>query len=348
MRKARIAVLGAGWWGAQVYIPALLADPTVDLVAVNRRDPVALKEITDRFGIARGYTDYHELLAVERPDGVVIVSPHTVHHEQAMAALDVGAHVLIDKPMATSAHQAREIVSNAAEKGLQIVIPYGWNFKDFTRQAADLMRAGEIGTIRHVVCQMASPTEDLFGGQGLIETKDHMFRPNRDTWADPANAGGYGWGQLSHALGLMYALVDDAPAQVYAIAGKSPAGVDWYDAATLKFASGATAVLSGSSTVPKHCGYQLDIRIFGSEGMLLIDIERERMELRRKDGRDTVLEIPKGQGAYACIEPTQRLAQICLGTATRNEAPGLIGQRAVETLDAMYRSIASGRPEAAT
>jgi len=343
--KARIAVLGAGWWGAQVYIPSLLADPTVDLVAVNRRDPIALQEITDKFGITKGYTDYRELLAVEKPDGVVIVSPHTVHHEHAMAALDAGAHVLIDKPMATSALQAREIVSNAAKNGLQIVVPYGWNFKDFTRTAADLMRAGQVGTVRHVVCQMASPTEDLFGGQGLIETKDHMFQPNRDTWADPANAGGYGWGQLSHALGLMYALVDDDPAEVYAIAGRSPAGVDWYDAATLRFASGATAVVSGSATVPKHCGYQVDIRIFGSEGMLLIDVERERMELRRKDGRDTVLDIPKGQGAYACIEPTQRLAQLCLGTATRNEAPGVTGQRAVETLDAMYRSIASGKPE---
>jgi hypothetical protein len=53
----------------------------------------------------------------------------------------------------------------------------------------------------------------------------------------------------------------------------------------VRFASGATAVVSGSSTVPKHCGYQVDIRIFGSEGMLLLDVERERMELRRKDGR---------------------------------------------------------------
>ena len=348
MRKARIAVLGAGWWGAQVYIPSLLADPTVDLVAVNRRDPAALKEITDRFGIAKGYTDYGQLLAVEKPDGVVIASPHTVHHEHTMAALAAGAHVLVDKPMATNAADAREMVSNAAKTGLQIIVPYGWNFKDFTRKAADLMRAGEIGTVRHITCQMASPTEDLFGGAGLIETKDHMFQPNRDTWADPANAGGYGWGQLSHALGLMYALVDAAPTEVYAIAGKSPAGVDWYDAATLRLSNGATAVISGSSTVPKHCGYQLDIRIFGTDGMLLIDVERERMELRRKDGRDTVLDIPKGQGAYDCVEPTQRLAQICLGTATRNESPGLIGQRAVETLDAMYRSIASGKPEAAT
>jgi predicted dehydrogenase len=344
-KKARIAVLGAGWWGAHVYIPSLLADPTVDLVAVNRRDPVALKEITDRFGIARGYADYRELLSVEKPDGVVIVSPHTVHHEQAMAALDAGAHVLIDKPMATSAREARQIVSKAADNGLQVVIPYGWNFKDFTRKAADLMRDGRIGTIRHIVCQMASPTEDLFGGEGLMETKDHMFQPQKDTWADPAKAGGYGWGQLSHALGLMYALVDLAPVEVMAMTGQSHAGVDWYDAAVVRLSNGATLALSGSSTVPKHCGYQVDIRIFGSEGMLLIDVERERMELRRKDGNDVVLDVPRGAGAYQCIEPTERLAQICLGTATRNEAPGLVGQRAVETLDAMYRAARSGHRE---
>lgn len=346
MRKARIAVLGAGWWGAQVYIPSLLADPRVDLVAVNRRDAAALEDVKRKFGIARGYTDYRALLAEEKPDGVVIVSPHTVHFEQAMAALEAGAHVLVDKPMTTNAADARAMVARADALGRQVIVPYGWNFKDFTRQAADLMRQGGVGEVRHVVCQMASPTEDLFGGDGLIETKGHMFQPNRGTWADPANAGGYGWGQLSHALGLMFAMVDLAPVQVMAMGGLSKAGVDYYDAAVVRLAKGATMALSGAATVPKHCGYQVDIRIFGTEGMLLVDVERERMELRRKDGRDTVLEIPKGAGSYQCVEPTQRLADLCLGLPVRNEAPGIVGQRAVEVLDAMYRAIRSGSPEA--
>jgi predicted dehydrogenase len=345
VRKARIAVLGAGWWGAHVYIPALLADPDVDLVAVNRRDPDALKEITERFGIANGYTDHRDLLATEQPDGVVVVSPHIVHHAQTMDALGAGAHVLVDKPMATTAAHAREMVTEAHRRGRQIIVPYGWNFKDFTRRAADLMASGGVGEVRHVVCQMASPTEDLFGGEGLIETRDHMFQPRTDTWADPAKAGGYGWGQLSHALGLLFRLVDLAPVEVMAMAGLSPAGVDWYDAAAVRLANGATMALSGSSTVPKHCGYQVDIRIFGSEGMLLLDVERERMELRRKDGRDVVLDIAKGAGAYHCVEPTQRLAQICLGTTKANEAPGIVGQRAVEVLDAMYRAARSGKAE---
>lgn len=345
MRKARIAVLGAGWWGAQVYIPALLANPDCELVAVNRRNPEALRQITESFGIARGYADYRALLAAERPDGAVIVSPHTVHFEQAMACLEAGCHVLVDKPLTTGAADARAMVAKAAAAGRQIVVPYGWNFKDFTRRATDLVQEGRLGEIRHVACQMASPTGDLFGGDGLVETKDHMFQPERATWADPANAGGYGWGQLSHALGLMFGVTGLAPAQVFAMGGNSKAGVDYYDALTVRMTNGATCAVSGAATVPKHCGYQVDVRIFGTEGMLLIDVERERMELRRNDRDDVVMDLRPGDGAYLAVEPCDRLVDICLGRATRNEAPGEVGMRAVEVLDAMYRSMRSGTVE---
>jgi len=344
-RKARIAVLGAGWWACEVYIPTLLAHAEAELVAVNRRSREALDTIIETFAVAAGYTDHRALLAAEGLDGVVVASPHTAHFEQARDALEAGLHVLVDKPMTTSAAHARRLTALAAERGVEIVVPYGWNFKDFTRRAAALVAAGEVGTIRHVACQMASPTGDLFAGEGLLETADHMFRPQVSTWADPHNAGGYGWGQLSHALGLMFRVTGLAPREVYAIGGTSPAGVDAYDAATVRFESGATASLSGASTVPKHCSYQLDLRIFGTEGMLLLDVERERMALHRNDGRDTVLDVEPGAGAYRCVEPVHRLVDLCLGRATLNEAPGIVGQRAVEVLDAMYRSMTSGRPE---
>ncbi len=127
-----------------------------------------------------------------------------------------------------------------------------------------------------------------------------MFRPPPSTWADPARAGGYGWGQLVHALGLLFRIADLEPAEVFALTGKSPANVDYYDAAVVRFASGATAAVSGSATVPKHRGFQIDLRLFGSEGMLLLDIERERLEVRRRDGKDIIVDMPPGSGAYAC------------------------------------------------
>ncbi|MGI9488623.1 MAG: Gfo/Idh/MocA family protein [Geminicoccaceae bacterium] len=344
--KAKVAIIGAGWWGVEVYLPALLDNADADLVAVNRRDKEALDKILATFDVPRGYTDYQKLLDSEDLDAVVVVSPHTVHFDHAKAALEAGAHVLIDKPMTTSAADARALVRLAEAKGKEIVIPYGWNFKDFATTAADLIKAGRVGNIRHITCQMATFTFDLFGGQGLKEAEDHMFQPNRSTWADPDKAGGYGWGQLSHALGLLFRLVDLDPAEVYALNVKSAADVDLTDAAVLTFANGATASLSGSALVPKHCSYQLDIRIFGSDGMLLIDMERARMELRRFDEDDVVLDLAPDAGHYMAVEPINRLVEICHGRAARNEATGTVGMRATEVLDAMYRSFKSGRPEA--
>jgi len=339
-------MIGAGWWGVEAYVPALLENLDVDFVAVNRRNQGALDKILAKYDIVRGYTDHREMLQNEDLDAVVITSPHTLHFEHARDALEAGCHVLIDKPMATSAEDARALVKLAKEKGREILIPYGWNYKDFATTASELIADGRIGEIRHVSCQMATFTFDLFGGDGLSEAADHMFQPNKSTWADPNKAGGYGWGQLSHALGLLFRLVDLEPSEVYALETKSAANVDLLDAAILTFANGAKASLSGSALVPKHCSYQLDIRVFGSEGMLLIDMERSRMELRRFDEDDVVLDLAPNAGEYMAIEPIHRLAEVCQGTAKTIEANGVVGMRAIEVLDAMYRSFRSGKSEA--
>ena len=346
MTKARIGLIGAGWWGVEVYVPALVAHEGADLVAVNRRDQAALDQITAKFGIPQGYTDYRAMIAAERLDAVVITSPHTLHFEHAKAALQAGCHVLIDKPMTTSAADARALVALAKSVGKEILVPYGWNYKPFVTQASELIAQGRLGTIRHVTCNMATFTYDLFGGHGLAEARDAMFKPQKSTWADPDKAGGYGWGQLSHSLGLMFRLVDLAPKEVYAVDVKSDAGVDLIDAAILTFESGARASISGSALLPKHCSYQLEVTVFGTEGMLAIDMERTRMELRRMDGDDVVLDLAQDAGQYAALEPINRLVEVCQGRAATIEADGTVGARAIEVLDAMYRSIKSGKPEA--
>jgi predicted dehydrogenase len=343
--KARIAVIGAGWWACHVYIPTLLAHGHVDLVAVNRPDREALDRVTAHFGIARGYTDHREMLQAELPDAVVVASPHPLHFAHAMAALEAGAHVMVEKPMTTNAADARTLVAKAAARGRALVVPYGWNFKPYTTRAQGLVAGGAIGRVEHVVLQMASPLEDLLAGLPMLETVDHLFRPPPSTWADPEQAGGYGWGQLSHALGLLFRVADLVPASVFADCVRSSAGVDYHLAATVRFADGATAAVSGTGSVPKHCGYQLDLRLFGTDGMLLLDIERERLEVRRRDQNDTIVPIAPGDGGYACTEPINRLVQICQGTNTDNEAPGRVGMRAVEVLDALYRSFASDKAE---
>jgi predicted dehydrogenase len=343
-RPARIGIIGAGWWAVANHIPVLKALPDCEIVAVNRLGAEELAAIQKTFAIAQGFEDYREMLARVDLDGVVVSSPHTLHFEHASAALAKGCHVLVEKPMTTTAEDARELVARAAKAGREIVIPFGWNFKFWTDEARRL--AADVGRIEHIVLQMANALDDLFAGKPMKETEGAMFRPPASTWADPKRAGGFGWGQLVHALGLLFRIADLEPREVFAVTGASPTGVDYYDAAVVRFTGGAIASLSGAATLPKGRPVQIDLRIFGSEGMLLVDIERERLELRRRDGRDEIARLKPGDGAYACDEPLRALVDLCLGRRTDNSAPGLVGQRAVETLDAMYRSAASGRMEA--
>jgi predicted dehydrogenase len=320
--RARIGLIGAGWWASEIQLPFFAARDDVELAGVCRLGRPELEQLQARFGIPFATEDYRELLALEL-DGVIVASPHTLHFEHARA------------------------------RGRQIVVPMGWSFTSYAQEARRLVRAGALGEVRHVVCQMASALGDLMGGQGLMEAAGAMFPPPASTWADPARAGGYGWGQLCHALGLLFTIADLRPQQVYGLMGASPSGADYYDAITVRFANGATAAISGSATIPKPAGaqhdrskgYQIDIRIFGAEGMLLLDIERERLVLRRDDGQDVELPMAPGDGDYPATAPFPTFIAICRGEPVENMAPGEVGLRTVELLEAAYRSAASGAVE---
>ena len=223
---------------------------------------------------------------------------------------------------------------------------FGYNFNQTAISSLKYVNEGLLGEVRHVVLQMATPLMDLFSGEELAGVETHLFQPKSDTWANPKKAGGYGWGQLSHALGLMFLLVDEAPDTVYAITGKSPVGVDLFDAATLKFCSGATAVISGSAGIAsQHVRSQLDLRIFGTKGHLSFDVERERVHVETFKGESFIENLQEGDGNYSCVEPVNTFVDLCLGRNEENPATGLIGCRSVEVLDAMYRSADSGNPE---
>src|SRR5262249_50317469 len=133
-----------------------------------------------------------------------------------------------------------------------------------------------------------------------------LFEPDPRTWADPAVAGGgYGHAQLSHATGLFTWLTGLAPEPGYAPMSSPGARVDLYDALSVRFAGGATGTVSGAGTIPPtgSAQYQVDLRVFGSDGLLMLDCERARLELRRHDGTAERLDLAPDAGAYACDGP---------------------------------------------
>jgi len=346
MTKLKVGVVGAGWWAASNHIPLLINNPDVELKAVCRLGADELEQVRSKFEIEHGFENYDEMLSSCDLDAVFVVSPHHLHFEQAKKALNAGCHVFVEKPMTVSAESARALEKIAASSGKVASIPHGWNFRPYAKVAAQWMREIGVGDILHISMQMASPAEALFSGQEYPGTEDELFRPPASTWADPNNYGGYGWGQFPHVLGLLFYVADGLePEEVYAISKASSTNVDLYNAATIRFKGGQTATLSGAGTVPMSCKFQLDIRIFGSEGMLLFDVERERLELRRHDGQDKEFEIAPGDGNYECSEPVAAFVAMCLGREIENAANLTVGRKSIEIVDALYKSIGSGQSE---
>jgi predicted dehydrogenase len=347
MMAARIGVVGIGWWATINHIPAIAAHPDAELVAICDLDESRVRAVGAEFSIPGLYVDLARMLATERLDGLIVSTPHVAHTAPTLAGLAAGAHVLVEKPMATTAAAGRAIAQAARAAGRQVMIPTAMSFTRACAQAAAAVRAGRIGRVRHAVCQMGSALEDLFAGAPMLETAGHPVRPPASTWADPARAGGYGWGQLSHALGWLVHVADIRFEMLYCLDGKSPAGVDYYDAAVGRTTDGATVSLSGAATVPKQRGLHFDIRIYGSDGMIFFASEsgRGRLEISRLDGGEEALDFDAGEADYDGMLPVRRFADLCAGKPVDNPADAEVGARVTEALAAMYRSAASGLPE---
>jgi predicted dehydrogenase len=349
MKKLRIGIIGAGWWATFNHMPELAARPDVELAAVCRLGKESLEAIRAKFEIPFATEDYRELLARDL-DAVVVSSPHHLHHEHATAALRRGLHVLCEKPMTLDPGEAWELVRLAEANRLVLLVPYGWNYKPFSAEAKRLMDDGAVGRVEYALCHMASPTKEFFGAGGSFEVMSQwqptLAAPEPATWQIAENGGGYGHGQVTHSTALLLWLTGLRAAEVSARVTSPGAPVDMYDAATVRFEDGAIGVVSGAATLPANDKFQVDVRIFGSEGVLLLDMERERMVVRRHDGKHHEAAIEVGSGAYDCKVPPHRFVEVIRGEA-RNDSPGELGARSVELVSAMFASSrARGAPVA--
>jgi predicted dehydrogenase len=257
---------------------------------------------------------------------------------------------MVEKPFTTDAAHARELVTEAGKRGVEIVVPYGWHYKPFIQEAKRRMDAGAVGKIEFVMCHMASPVRPLLEGKPFLSTGggagDVMFQPAADTWADPEKAGGgYALAQMSHSAGMAFFLTGLQAEEVSGFNSAPTSRVELYNAFNVKFRGGAIGTFSGAGDMPSDKGFQLDIRIFGTEGVLDIDLERARMEVQRHDGRHYKMVLPDGAGAYDCLGPPANFVDLVMGRTVTNWAPGGAGMRAIELIDAAYRSVKSGRPE---
>lgn len=345
MARTRLGVIGAGSWAVSSHLPNFAARDDVEFVAVARHGVEQLERVKDQFGFAKASEDYRDVLA-EDLDVVLVASPSAHHHEHTKAALESGAHVLVEKPVTIDPVDAWDLVQVAERTGKHVVVAFGWNHRPMVVEGKRLMVEHGIGQVEAVSVTMASQTRDLLSNTGAYPQADPLTLPEPGTWVDPRlSGGGYGQAQLSHALGMALWLLDERVDGAFALMS-SPmnASVELHDAVSLRLTGGGIGTVFGGSawTGSGNNKHQLYVNAIGSEGQFRIDVEREDLWLFRGDGLEVHPELSHPEGLYDCIGPVDTIVELAQGRDVVNHSPIDLGARTVEALDLAYRSAAAG------
>ncbi len=139
------ATIGCGSIAQHLHLPGYTKRK--DVTRVVAADPVAARreEVMEKFKLAKTYADYRELLANEKVDFLSVCSPNLFHAEHAIAALEAGAHLLLEKPMTLTLDEARAVGAAAQAAGKQVMIGFSHRLYRGNQKARQLIAQGAIG-----------------------------------------------------------------------------------------------------------------------------------------------------------------------------------------------------------
>jgi predicted dehydrogenase len=271
--RIRLGMVGGGegaFIGAVHRMAARLDDHYEFVAGALASDADKAQRSGQALGLAadRIYTDYEAMARAEaaRADGieaVAIVTPNHLHAPVATAFLKAGIHVICDKPLATTARDARALQTLAAKRGRIFAVTYNYSGYPMVRQAQQMVREGRLGEIR--VVQVEYPQDWLTQPLEGTGQKQAAWR------TDPARSGAGGCiGDIgTHAYQLAEFITGLEVSELCAELSTFVAGRRLDDNAQvlLRFAGGARGALWASQVAPGNEN-NLRIRVYGSQGGL--------------------------------------------------------------------------------
>lgn len=146
----RLGIVGCGRVAEERHLPALKHVPGIRVVAASDIDAERLETMARRWAIDHQFTDYRALLARDDVDAVGILTPTGSHADIAMAALDAGKHVLVEKPLALTLNECDRLVHRAASSPCKMVVGFNLRWHRLVRRAHAFIQTGGLGPIRAV------------------------------------------------------------------------------------------------------------------------------------------------------------------------------------------------------
>ncbi len=318
--KLRIGFIGAGGIAIGHY-HRLLETKKAVVTALNEPSEASLKRFYEHCPGADAlpvYNDYKEMLKKESLDGVVILSPHTVHYAQINDALSKGLHVLTEKPMVCTIKHAKALIKKANAVNRTLMISYQRHYEPMFRYMRAQIQKGALGNVEFV--------------QAVLSQE--WLRATSNTWRQQmALSGG---GQLndsgSHLVDILMWVTGMKVKEVSAFQTNFDTEVDINSTLSMVFENGALGSLSIIGNAP---AWYEDHTIVGSNGALYL---RQGLGLSQQNavGKPVTVKLPK----YA-KNPDSNFIDVILGKA-EPETPPECGLRVIEVTEAAWKSAAAG------
>jgi predicted dehydrogenase len=338
-RPLGIGVVGCGFVARDRHLPALRRVIEGRLVAVADRDATARAAAAEAFGAPREYSDAAQLLADPAVEAVAVCVPAGAHVQVAIAALDAGKHVLVEKPLALSLDDADRLIERAARCDRKVMVAFNLRFHRLMRRVREELAAGAIGRVHAV---------------HTVHTGNSRTRPGMQPWLHYRRLGGGSLVEKAvHDFDLWRFTTGGEVDEVMAVT-RSGEGEDETVAVSARLSGGVLAVaLAGDATAVAHdfvalgSGGSVEASCYRFDGFRRRALDEvpgdPRVRLRDVAASARALAATRGGGVFDASYDAQWRELIAAIREDRQPASTLDdGRRALQVVLAAAQSAATG------
>jgi predicted dehydrogenase len=328
--KVRYAVVGLGYFAQVAVLPAFAHSKNSKLTALISDDPDKMKKLARKYGVEKTYSyeQYQECLASKEVDAVYIALPNHLHKEYVVRAAKMGVHVLCEKPMAPEVRDCEEMIRQAREHDVRLMIAYRLHFDPGTLKAIEIVNGGKIGEPRH-----------------FTSTFSMQVKPGNVRVTEPPEQGGGPLFDIGvYCINAARNLFRDEPEEVFAVSVRKDEKrfreVEEMDSAILRFPGDRVATFTCSFGAADCSSY----RVLGTKGDLRVEPAYEyAMPLKHiltAGGKPKETEFrKKDQIAGELVYFSD-----CVLKGVEPEPSGVEGLADVRVVRALLESARTGRP----
>ena len=279
MNKVKMAIVGAGIWGenhARIYN----AHPFAEVVALCDMNLEKAREVAARVNIPQVYSDYNEMFEKSGCDAVAVVTPDFLHADVAVAAAEHKKHILIEKPLATTAEDVHRMVKAIRENGVRAMVDLHNRWSPPFNAAYEAIQRGDLGEVYSAYIRL----------NDIKWVATDMLR-----WASKSSIL---WFLGSHSLDTLRWMFHDEVKRVYSVSRSGvlkDLGVDTVDEylTTIEFRNGGIAQMENGWITPNAnpCVNDIKFNILGTKGMIALDVSNHNLIQMYTDEKVTVPDV---------------------------------------------------------